>query len=263
MVKINNGNIILNYLDDIELKNFYLSDKELYKIVNDKLFLTWLVDLIKKGYIIDYDITDFQHVIDELSNYFIQIYNNYDGDLSDIDINIKSYITDFTDITKNIINPSYYSINSDDKLNYIYLNYIENNKKTTLNVNKYTGIIYSSYDNFNSEFNNKKIDDVLEILNFKKYNSLSYKNSLNYSDIEKCVNKHNKDLDLRNKLLSKVAIKILYNKNTRPELNYVISEYYIKSINKYLNIDLKYDDIDNIMFYDYSEIEDDFKYVKK
>ncbi len=99
-----------------------------------------------------------------------------------------------------------------------------------------------------------KLDELLIIFNEK------YKKELDFIELQKCVNNHNYDIELRNKILQMVALKLLYSKNTIPERGYERAKRFINEFNKNLNLNLSTKELDDIMHKNYqNNITEKFK----
>lgn len=65
--------------------------------------------------------------------------------------------------------------------------------------------------------------------------------------MEKCIYDHNCDIELRERLLQLVALKLLYSKNTIPERGYERAKRFINEFNKKLGLTLSMKEIDEII----------------
>ena len=82
-----------------------------------------------------------------------------------------------------------------------------------------------------------------------------YNDKLDFTELKKCVFNHNCDIELRNKILQLVALKLLYSKNTIPERGYERAKRFINEFNKKLGLSLSCNQIDEIIQKDYSNGE--------
>ena len=100
-----------------------------------------------------------------------------------------------------------------------------------------------------NKYKNMTIEQLLLILEAR------CNDVLEFEEIKQTVYDHNIDLELRNKVLQLVAIKLLYSKNTIPEFGYERAKRFINEFNKKLNINLTTQKIDEIMNRNYDQDE--------
>lgn len=63
---------------------------------------------------------------------------------------------------------------------------------------------------------------------------------------------HNYDLEFRDKLLPLVPLAILYSNNSHPDAGYERAKKFIEEFNNEFGLDLKTDEINEIMYRDYN-----------
>lgn len=116
-----------------------------------------------------------------------------------------------------------------------------------LYVDQETGKVSKDYD-LEKVIGYEKEMDMEELLSIFKE---KYHDTLDYSELEKCLFNHKIDLELRNRILQLVALKLLYSKNTTPERGYERAKRFINEFNKKLGTDLTTGEIDEIINKDY------------
>ena len=75
---------------------------------------------------------------------------------------------------------------------------------------------------------------------------------INYMELKKCFFSHKKDVLLRNELFMCAALKMIYSRETKPEIGYMRALKFIEEVNEFYNINLSTDKLDDIMNKDYS-----------
>ena len=93
------------------------------------------------------------------------------------------------------------------------------------------------------------LDGLLDVLSEK------YADELDFSELKVCINDHKCDMELRNRVLQLVALKLLYSRNTTPERGYERAKRFIGEFNKKMGLNLTTDEIDDIINRDYSKDE--------
>lgn len=252
---INNHEVVLNYLTDQELFNFYLSDNKKYSIKHNKRFLAWLSESIKDGYDLKFSLEELQIIINDIASFYSDMYSKHSIELHEIDqlITKEKINASFSNTTINLLFPKYkgnigLSISEyNEKLNtktiYELFSIEDMLKKNTLvfRVNAETGIVES-----NCKYYGMTLEEVEKELNIEFYNN---KTNIDYCTISQGVYNYKMDLELRRRILELVALKLCYSTSNRPEINYVISEHFIDTMNKLFEDDiLKYDEVDYIMY---------------
>ena len=94
---------------------------------------------------------------------------------------------------------------------------------------------------------NITLEELLVILKDK------YNDNLNLINLENCIYNHNCDIELRNKILKLVALKLLYSKSTLPHRGYERAKRFIDEFNKELGLSLSTEEIDMLFSKDYSK----------
>lgn len=263
-----------------DARRFYEQDLKKYNIANNKEFLFWLKESIQNGYQPFIEVDDLQKLIDNIAYWYELKYPNrelafyegirhYDFDnmprLSKV-MNIKQLMYRLPDDQLNLIKCHYRSsaycmnpvYNAKGKIvghrRYTVVTIKTRGEEQRLNsacsvpydihlfVNSKSGIVNSCFDF--KKYTNKDdilLDDLLSII--KDY----YSNQFCYNDLEKCVNNHNYDLELRRIVLQLVALKLLYSRNTTPEKGFERAKRFISEFNKKIGLNLSTKEIEEAM----------------
>lgn len=75
---------------------------------------------------------------------------------------------------------------------------------------------------------------------------------MDFTELKESVYDHDCDIELRNRVLQLVALKLLYSKNTIPERGYERAKRFINEFNKKLNLTLSTEEIDEAISRDYT-----------
>ena len=277
-----------------EAKRFYREDEKNYNLKENLEFLVWLEDVIRKGYKPFMNLDDMQKTIAFISEWYEIKYPEremefYEGikDLDFLGINKISNAMNMNQLFYHLDAKSLFLMKADYRSNRgwqkpIYKNgsfigwkkysSVEINKKDKKNLNKFdhyavefdshTGIIDMYFDL--EDYVDYKIRSLEELLNILK---LNYKEELDFSELEKLVYFHSCDLELRNKLLQCIALKLLYSKNTTPERGYERAKRFLNEFNKKLDLNLSLNEINELISKNYGSnkrlIKNMFKRNKK
>ena len=136
---------------------------------------------------------------------------------------------------------------NEDKCNPLY----GNSPYILLCANPMTGKVSKNYeiDEYLEDEEDISLDQLLPIFKEK------YSDELDYTELKDSVYNHNCDMELRNRLLQLVALKLLYSKNTIPERGYERAKRFINEFNKKIGLTLSTEEIDEIMHRDYNNGE--------
>lgn len=93
---------------------------------------------------------------------------------------------------------------------------------------------------------NITLDELLNLFKEK------YSDEFSFTELEESVYDHNCDVELRNKVLQLVALKLLYSPNTTPERGYERSKRFINEFNEKINLNISTEEIDNAISKDYT-----------
>ena len=261
-----------------EAKEFYKKDNKKYEIKKNKEFLSWF----KKALINDYNYyiepEELQELINNIANWYeikypereLEYYNGIKHTnfqdikkisnvmtirqllyrlphkqlcLMECGYRAKSYIQQTIYKDNEIIGyKPQILIKVNKKSKKEYDNVFEELPWFMVKADYYTGKIIK--DDEIEKYTNKteiKLDELLVIFN------KNYRTELDFIELEKSINNHNYDIELRNRILQMVALKLLYSKNTIPERGYERSKRFINEFNKNLNLNLSTKELDEIM----------------
>lgn len=273
-----------------QANNFYKNDTKKYEIEKNKEFLNWLKMKIDNGYHYSIEIGELQKLIDNIVHW-------YEFKYPERDLEYLEGITynDFPNIRKIVllmdVNQLLY------RLPYNQLKIIECNYRTGCGgeypvyyndeIVKWKTQIFMHINRKNEEDNllmkkvpyfflraDNKTGEIIKNIEIEKYldndNPIyleellslfteKYTNILNFTELKECVLDHNNDIELRNRILQLVALKLLYSQNTTPERGYIRAKKFIKEFNKELGLMLSTEEIDELFNQDYTfeKIEDE------
>lgn len=264
-----------------EARNFYKQDEKKYDIENNKDLLKWLKDSIDSGYHYFTDIEDLQQLVNNIANWYEIKYPErelefYDGiryfDFQNVlplskYMNIEQLMYRLTNDELFLINCNYRSSGG-----YLYM-YDEKGRKVSKNKvgikiyrkdnNSYyykLPSFFISAEETTGKVNINDLENYVNVDSIKLDELLSlfknkYSDALDFKELEECVYDHNCDIELRNKVLQLVALKLLYSSNTIPERGYIRATRFIDEFNDKLNLNLNKEEIDEIIKRDYKESE--------
>jgi len=254
-----------------EVENFYKEDNYKYIIKNNNEFLNFYKCLLEDGYKPYLNYEDMQEFINKIANWYEVKYP--DKLLEEKDDNIyldkmdsyhlKMYLNNKLASILDVPYRSKFGGNRQVGNNWepfiaIRLPIKESNKEKVIYkeledlivyVNPYTGIVYKNY--MLEDYNIKNEIYIDELLNRFKNTNLDLK------ELELIIKLHKEDIILRNELLSLIPYKLLYSKNTSPELGYERAKKYIFDINKYLKTKLDIRNIEEIINRNYNYIKEE------
>lgn len=267
-------------MNSLQEKRFYANDTKCYDLKENKEFLKWLYNEITSGYHCYIGPRELQELIDYIVNWYEIKYpekefDYYDGtryinfqDVRSISnvMNIKQLLYRLSRRQYNLIKCGYRAKGfSQNQIHIngkcigleprIFMTLDKNNDNQLhgqmpylfLRANQLSGKVI--YDNQLRKYinnNNITLDNLLILLKEK------YSNEFNFNELEECVNNHKCDIELRNKILQLVALKLLYSKNTSPLRGYERAKRFINEFNKKLGLNLSTKEIDNVINEDYS-----------
>lgn len=276
-----------------EAKKFYEQDEELYEIKKNKEFLKWLNNEIKNGYHSIAELETLQKLIDSIVAWYEIKYPEKEfqtdwsyPDFKDID-SISSVMTTrqllyrLTSAEYNVIDLGYRA--SGWGVSPIYENGKKVGEKSTIfmpikiikeeepknkwksddyffvNAEHKTGRVIRNYqfDKYYSEEEDICLEELLS------YFDNNYSDKLDYTELKECIKEYNIDIELRNKVLQLVALKLLYSEKTNPKNGYERANKFIEEFNNDLGLSLSTKEIDEIMNRDYTiEVSNDFEEKK-
>ena len=262
-----------------EFKKIYKQDKKKYIITKNKKILCWIKNRRVNGYNLCIDVKDIQSLIDNLTSWyeikypdrvlnesldiseikdvvklsenmsfkqllyrlsykqldFIEcVYRSHSGGQSIIQDSNGNYLGKENNIIiflkqKNVEN----GVNIGEKNNFPYIMVIANSITGKVkNINQLENIIGN---------NNINIEQLWHLLIKKYYDKLDC------TELFNCLRNHSYDIELRNKILQLVVLKLFYSKNTTPENGYKRALIFIEEFNENLGINLNSKEIDEII----------------
>lgn len=276
-----------------EAENFYKQDEKKYDIENNKEFLKWFKDSIKKGYHYFNDIEDLQQLIDNITTWYEMKYPErelefYEGvryfnfknmlPLSRY-MNIEQLLYRLPHDQLLLLECSYragagyhcfYNVNGEktcvdmigisiykkDNFDGYCEEYHVKSQQFLLSAEEKTGKV--DVDTTLKKYVNNDSINLEEVLDLFK---TKYNDILDFKELEDCIYDHNCDFELRNKILQLVALKLLYSSKTIPERGYIRATRFIDEFNKKLGLNLSKNEIDEIMNRIY-KIEDNKTKIK-
>ena len=270
-----------------EAKRFYEKDTKDYEIEKNKDFLTWLKTSIKNGYHCFMKTEELQELIDSVVNWYEIKYPEreleYFEGTRHLGFQDIRRISDVMDIRQLLFRlphnqlclmecgyrakgwgqyPIYENGKEIDLKVQIFMKINKKNKEecnpwydeTTyflLHADYMTGEVSNYYEleDYIDNEENISLDELLSVFNEK------YSNELDFTELTESVYDHNCDMELRDRILQLVALKLLYSRNTIPERGYERAKRYINEFNKKLGLELSTEQIDEIIHRDYTNGE--------
>ena len=265
-----------------QAERFYEQDSKKYEVLKNKELLSWLKNSVKNGYHPFIDIEGLQKLVDDITNWYEIKYPEremefYEGigyfdfenmkSLSKL-MNIKQLMYRLPREQLYLLECDYRSTGQgfrnvyDDKNEIvaekpilfmsIYRKNIESSivPNFLLHADTESGkveIDYNLKDYVNTD--NITLDELLNLFKEK------YSEEFSFTELEKCVYDHNCDVELRNKVLQLVALKLLYSRRTIPERGYERAKRFINEFNKKMNLNISTEEIDNVISKDYTNTE--------
>ena len=265
-----------------QAERFYEQDSKKYEILKNKELLSWLKNSVKNGYHSFIDIEGLQKFVDNITNWYEIKYPEremefYEGiRYSDFE-NIKplSKLMDIKQLMYRLPCEQLYLIECyyrstgqgfrnvyDDKNEIVA-------KKPILFMSIYRKNIESSIlPNFllHADTDNGKVEIDYNLKDYVNTDNITlnellnlfrekYSEEFSFTELEKCVYNHNCDVELRNKVLQLVALKLLYSRRTIPERGYERAKRFINEFNKKMNLNISTEEIDNAISKDYTNTE--------
>lgn len=270
-----------------EAKRFYEKDTKDYEIEKNKDFLTWLKTSIKNGYHCFMKTEELQELIDSVVNWYEIKYPEreleYFEGTRHLGFQDIRRISDVMDIRQLLFRlphnqlclmecgyrakgwgqyPIYENGKEIDLKVQIFMKINKKNKEecnpwydeTTyflLHADYMTGEVSNYYEleDYIDNEENISLDELLSVFNEK------YSNELDFTELTESVYDHNCDMELRDRILQLVALKLLYSRNTIPERGYERAKRFINEFNKKLDLTLSTEQIDEIISRDYTNGE--------
>ncbi len=269
----------------VQAEKFYEQDAKDYELENNREFLNWLNERIDEGYHSFMSVEGLQNLIDKIANWYEIKYPEKELEyMEGIRYNKFQDITPLSDVMD--INQLFYRL-SHFQLNLMECAYratgwgqqpvYENGKEVDwkaqvfMRINK-KGIAEFSpgktpyfllrADCMTGEVApNLETDDYLDreekvtLEELLTHFSENFSDELDFTELKNCVYDHQIDMELRNRVLQLVALKLLYSKNTTPERGYERAKRFIDEFNEQVELDLSTEEMDEIMYRDYTNDE--------
>ena len=270
-----------------QAERFYEQDTKDYEIEKNKDFLTWLKTSIKDGYHCFIKTEELQELIDSIVNWYEIKYPEreleYFEGTRHLGFQGIRRISDVMDIRQLLFRlphnqlclmecgyrakgwgqyPIYENGKEIDLKVQIFMKINKKNKEecnpwyggTTyflLQADYMTGEVLNYYEleDYIDNEENISLDELLSVFNEK------YSNELDFTELTESVYDHNCDMELRDRILQLVALKLLYSRNTIPERGYERAKRFINEFNKKLGLALSTEQIDEIIHRDYTNGE--------
>lgn len=265
-----------------QAERFYEQDSKKYEVLKNKELLSWFKDSVKNGYHPFIDIESLQGIVDNITNWYEIKYPEremkfYEGiRFFDFD-NMKS-LSKVMDIKQLMYRMPYewlclmecnYRSSGGGRRNI----YGDNNEiigqKSILFMNIYRKDIESSMvPNFllHADTDSGKVEIDYNLKDYVNTDNITldellnlfkekYSEEFSFTELEKCVYDHTCDVELRNKVLQLVALKLLYSRRTIPERGYERSKRFINEFNKKMGLNISTEEIDNVISKDYTNTE--------
>ncbi|MBD9099046.1 hypothetical protein EGP98_05605 [bacterium] len=266
----------------LQAERFYEQDSKKYEVLKNKELLSWLKNSIENGYHHFIDIEGLQNLVDDITNWYEIKYPEremefYEGigyfDFENVKslsklMNIKQLMYRLPREQLYLMECNYRSTGGCIKNIYddnnevigqkaiLFMSIYRKNVESSIVPNF---LLYADTDSGKVEIDYNLKDYVNadsitldELLNLFKE---KYSEEFSFTELEKCVYNHNCDVELRNKVLQLVALKLLYSRRTIPERGYEIAKRFINEFNKKMNLNISTEEIDNAINKDYTNTE--------
>ena len=228
--------------------NFYRKNKHKYQLDSNEEFLKWYLTSLDGSFNSDYkfSIRDYEELINLLTQWYQQRYTDYM--LEPYDYNpMGERLSHVKDISKELDISQFLSRLVDRSYRLLWLldcdygwaglriyDKRESWKSYGIDFEPSTGnIIFSDVP----DFVGLSLEEALQ--------SLKNVTTLDSSELESVVKKHEFDVELRHRLLQLTAVKILYS-GSKPSLGYKRAKKFIEDMNQELGLSLSTDEIDEI-----------------
>lgn len=221
-------------------------------LIEDKSFLKWLMNSINNGYDIPMGVNELQSLSDNIVSWFEIKYSDKElkEDLNKIKLNREQRLVNYMDFDQLMIRLDnnqrrllFNQYRCDKASDFggcdknICLNIFAKEKtfEELVFVNSVTGVI--EFNNLEDKDRKGKkiiIDELPKLLEGIK--------DIDCEEIQRCINNHNFDLELRNIILSNVALNLINSKNTTFGYGYIRAKLFLKEFNDNLeNLNIKFD----------------------
>lgn len=265
-----------------QAERFYEQDSKKYEVLKNKELLSWLKNSVKNGYHPFIDIEGLQKLVDDITNWYEIKYPEremefYEG-IGDFDFeNMKSLskLMNIKQLMYRLPREQLYLMECDYRSTGQGFRNVYDDKneivgqKPILFMSIYRKNIESSIvPNFllHADTDSGKVEIDYNLKDYVNTDSITldellnlfkekYSEEFSFTELEKCVYDHNCDVELRNKVLQLVALKLLYSRRTIPERGYERSKRFINEFNKKMGLNISTEEIDNAINKDYTNTE--------
>lgn len=248
-----------------EYDNFKSLDKKEYILKDNQRFMEYYNNKINLGYIPIINLQEMQQLIEEIALFMEFKYPHYmlksiiySKNISDDILNSRkiSKLFDIEELKRRLHN---------DYVQFLDCNYCEHVKLQITNENlsriwQPTMEIFRISPNGKIEQyvleNLRELDFIQDIDGIQRIEDLlgrfkGIETNVDYSDLERVVEKHKNDISMRNKILNLVSLKIFY--DSFPEFSYIRTKSFIRMFNKEYNIKLDINKIEELFEIDYKD----------
>lgn len=262
-----------------QAERFYKQDSKKYEVLKNKELLSWLENQVKNGYQPFIDIEGLQEFIDDIASWYEIKYPEremefYEGikyfDFKNIKslsklMDIKQLMYRLSHEELSLMKCDYRSNGGGRRTIYgdnneiigqkeiLFMGIYRKNMESSILPNF---LLYADTDSGKVEIDynlknyvntdNITLDELLDLFKEK------YSDKFDFTELKKCVYNHNCDIELRNKVLQLVALKLLYSHNTIPERGYERAKRFINEFNKKMGLNIPTEEIDNVVNKDYN-----------
>lgn len=257
-----------------EAKNFYSQDAKEYQLNSNEDFLIWLKISIALGYNCFINIDSLQTLINDVTLWYEIKYpvREFDKAIGEVGFDFKNIkkLSDIMDMKQLLYRLSHdqlwlmqcgyradhfsiHTIYKDGKpVGEEWKTFVDITKKQSnfnrflLSADFFTGEVTkdANVKKYLGGMESVNLDELLDILK-------EYPEEIDIMPLEKCVNCHNTDIELRHRILQLIALKLLYSCNATPEIGYERAKRFISEFNQYFGLTLSTNEIDEIMNRDY------------
>lgn len=259
-------------MNAIQTDKFYKDNKYEYEIKNNMDYVIWFINTFKDGNNSYCDLNSQQRLIDTIVNWYefkfpnrklLEEFGVIDPQFKDFDsignkMDIDQLLYTLDNNALSLLKCDYRTGSGADNLTFVDIEVLKENPliNTDFNyiqINSQTGLV----DDHRFPYN-ITIEGLYDLL------LTTYNDSFNLDAIKKCIDTHAYDLELRNRILNLVSLKLLYSSNTDPSLGYIRAKKFIEEFNSKFNLNISSEQIDEI-YNKYSSLNesDDVTRIRK
>lgn len=270
-----------------EAKNFYSQDTKEYELNSNIDFLDWMkISIVFEGYCCFFsNIGELQKLIDDIALWYEMKYpeREFFKSIDDVGCDFKNMrnLSEAMDMKQLLYRLSHNQLylmqcayrakgfgrslvlKNGKVIDEKHTIFIDITKKSSSNVfllsaDNVTGEVLKNTDveKYVGGMEFVSLDELLDILR-------DYPEEVDITELERCIQFHNTDMELRHRILQLVALKLLYSRNTIPEIGYKRAKRFIDEFNQYFGLTLSTSEIDEIMNKDYKNEKNSFEKKRK